>query len=242
MNVGGSKRRLEGQAFHPPEVTGCNGANRRAASLESSSFDETRCASDQTPAARIKLHHVRREIEAGQASLQQENSLLHKRLNDALQENLNVKRMMMEQQQVILEQNRVLQHLFESINQISQENQHGLVARELPNLVRPARFARNPLSSHHQPIGAALSVLQPGRGAIQSENDYNVLWNMDRYQPPRFACNPHSESRLRVTSGQQVMCARGYSSGTNAQDSIPTYIKIQYLQQELEALKKNLHS
>jgi len=247
MSVGGSERRQGGQALYSPEASGCNGANLGAASSESSSFDETRRASIQTPGARIHLYHVCQEIEAGQASLQQENSLLRKRLDDALQENLNLKRMMTEQQQVTVEQNRALQRLLERMNQLSQENQHGLVARELPNLVRPARFARNPLSSQHQHIGSAPSVLKAGRGAIQSENNRKVLRNTKECQPPRFGCNPFSESRLMprlpvLTSGQQVMRAHGYSSGTNAQDRIPADIKIQYLQQELEALKKNLHS
>jgi len=176
-----------------------------------------------------------RELETDKASLKAANITLYKKLNEALHQNEQLRRMMEGEVKVVLDRNLSLQRYLERrIERQIQEESRNVYPREMPPPLipqasvpgSPADTSLRPSHSVQEPVSDRMNDLK----AINSKGD-QPPHDASANPPHKAILPPHSPDR---ESGQDD------SVHANVQDGIPANVRIQYLQQEIEALKKKV--
>jgi hypothetical protein len=211
------------------------------------SFDEVqieaRRASNRASAqkSRLRTKLTIKALEQGHKELRATNAELRMLLNSALLQNCQLRRTVEEKHEVILEQNRVLQHLLKCHeHQRSEEQHHAFRGRNLPTSV--SRLPHESSLPSRSVIDSAKGLLNldPINGYPGNGNEGNDLASISN--KPYSEARPTSRSVIESSQGltRRDFSNRNSSAAATNSDKrdTPSNIKILYLQEELKRLKK----
>jgi len=238
---------LQASQKRPSQVDGDEGTPstqyRRVSSLDEQRL-EARRASNRLSARRCRLRQksvIReqemtiRELKTGNASLQIANNTLQMKLNEALLQNHQLRLMMENEVEIMLEKNLSLQRVLE--RRIEHRTQ-GLPL-ESSRTTNPPLLQRTstPSTLSYESLRLSRSVCGRGQEPVSERVHDELVYGKGSRTPPNAVngtlSNAFTSPFPARESGQDASL-----SSANVQDKVPASVKVMYLQQEIKALKK----